>query len=1342
MAWDPEVERHRAWIGYLQPVGLVVSPHALVDAGAVLPENVVEAQQALLAVAPRPDEDADPALTSFSSLALRVLDWPLDQLAGASGGPPLPLLEVALVEHQETLRPTHVLLETDGKVLLPVWEQPRGCDLDRAPEHAEGWHASPEAKLERLLREHKLLCGLLVCPEAVRLVVAPPGESSGYVTFPVPAMCTVAGRPLLAALTLLLGARRLLDVPKEQRLHALVQASRAYQSVVSTKLADQVLGALWELLRGFEGAAEQTPAGRAFAEVARQAPHEVYGGLLTVLLRLVFLLYAEHRGLFPDEPAFRDNYSVTRLFERLRDDHGKNPDTIDQRFGAWAALIALFRLVFYGGGHGKVHLPARHGELFDPAEYPFLEGALVAHDRLERFEVPRVSDGCVLRVLESLLVLDGERLSYRSLDVEQIGSVYEAMMGFSVERAAGRSLAVKPSHAVVDLDALLAVKEGERAKRLKELAGCDLPAAPAAALRSARSVEALVEAIGSRASPRTARVLPVGSLYLQPGEERRRSGSHYTPRLLTSPIVETTLRPVLEQLGARPTPEQLLGLKVCDPAMGSGAFLVETCRQLAGHLVEAWERHKRLPKLPPDEDKLLYAQRLVAQRCLYGVDRNPFAVRLAKLSVWLVTLARDHTFTFVDHALKHGDSLLGLTRDQIARFHWAPTKDDGPLFEEAAAQTKAAATLRQKIGTASDDAAEVTLRLDLKSAEEATHDARLVGDLVALAFFSGENARQRADRRSILHREVRRWRAGEVSVQPLAAEVAERRAGAQPFSPFHWEVEFPEVFERATPGFDAIVGNPPFAGKNTLKSANGDGYIDWLKGLHEESHGAADLVAHFFRRAFNLLRDGGALGLIATNTIAQGDTRGSGLRWICKHGGVIYEARRRFKWPLPGAAVVVSVVHVAKGPTPCRPRLDGQEVERISAFLFPGPNDDDPARLLANEGKSFQGAIVLGMGFTFDDTDKSGEASSLAEMRRLIEKSPRNQERIFPYLGGEELNDSPTQTHHRYVINFEQMDEDIARREWPDLLSIVEVKVKPQRLAQGREVRARYWWRFGEQAPALFAALRGIEAREPPERRRVLAVARVGQHAGFTFLPTGIVPSEQLVLFVETRHAGLAALQSRVHEVWARFFASSLEDRLRYTPADCFETFPFPPDWATNAALEAAGCAYHDHRAALMVANDEGLTKTYNRFHDPALDPSDPKNQGIPRLRELHAAMDRAVLDAYGWSDLPTECVFELEYEIDEEEYRGRKKPYRYRWPAEVREEVLARLLELNRKRAEEERLAGGASGGTVPPLEPPPDGGGPGKAGKDGRQRPAQSGRMGGKAKAPPGPGLFDRKK
>ncbi|MCY4376184.1 MAG: hypothetical protein OXC31_20710, partial [Spirochaetaceae bacterium] len=174
--------------------------------------------------------------------------------------------------------------------------------------------------------------------------------------------------------------------------------------------------------------------------------------------------------------------------------------------------------------------------------------------------------------------------------------------------------------------------------------------------------------------------------------------------------------------------------------------------------------------------------------------------------------------------------------------------------------------------------------------------------------------------------------------------------------------------------------------------------------------------------------------------------------------------------------------------------------------------------------------------------------------------------------------------------------------------------------------------------------------------------------------------SHKLIIFPHRTHAAFCALQSRPHETWRRFFGSTLEERLTYNPSDVFETFPLPRNWTADPALEAAGQAYFDFRADLMVEREEGLTKTYNRFHDPH-----DKDPAIIRLRELHADMDCAVLAAYGWSDVPTTCEFLLDHESDEDKASRRRKPYRYRWPDTVRHDVLARLMELNAARAREQ---------------------------------------------------------
>ena len=893
-------------------------------------------------------------------------------------------------------------------------------------------------------------------------------------------------------------------------------------------------------------------------------------------------------------------------------------------------------------------------------------------------------------------------------------------MGFRLETADGPSIAIKAAKKhgappTVNLEKLLEEPSSKRAKWFRDRTDRKLTEKVGKAVREATTIEGLHAALDSVIDRKSTPDFVVrGAMVLQPSEERRRSGSHYTPRELTGPIVQRALEPVLDRLrgenGKPPRPEQILDLKVCDPAAGSGAFLVEACRTLGDALVEAWHAHDKAPDLA-GEDEIVFARRLIARRCLYGVDRNPVAVDLTKLSLWLVTLARDQPLTFVDHSIRHGDSLVGLSRRQIEAFHW---KGDAPAFQEGweAMQVRKhmdrIASLRKEILQASRGASDLSLHSLWMLACEELDKIRLFGDLVLLAFFSGSQHRYREAKRlqfadSVLDGQSLKFQ----------DEIIRYKDSEYPLAQFHWEIEFPEVFERTNPGFDVMVGNPPFAGKNTLAAGNLSGYPDWLKSLHTKSHGNADVVAHFFRRSFDLIRRNGVFGLIATNTISQGDTRSTSLEWICEHDGCIYNVLRRFKWP-GLAAVVVSVIHIAKGTVPKSRILDGHQVNEITAFLFHSGQNESPVQLKANERKSFQGSVVLGLGFTFDDKDSKQIASPVSEMRRLTENNDHNKEAILAYIGGKELNSSPTCTHHRYVINFwnfplcrTDLESDwrnatIHQQEtwlhdgivpndyphpvaadWPDLLRIVEEKVKPERSRLTRNSigmqRAKFWWQYGASARNLYAAV--------AELKRVLALAQVSQHLALAFLPSRMVFSCKLYVFPFASYAAFCALQSRVHETWARLFGSTLKDDLSYNNTDCFETFPFPKDWETHSGFETAGKAYYEFRAELMVSNNEGLTKTYNRFHDP-----NEEDSRIMRLRKMHADMDRAVLDAYGWTDIPTECEFLLDYEIDEEEWSKKKKPWRYRWPDAVRDEVLGRLLELNAQRAAEEKRSGASA--------------------------------------------------
>jgi hypothetical protein len=1287
---DPEVLAHLEWLGFVRPTGLVVAAPALVRAGAILDRRDVEGQKRLReCVAERvfnAKEGAVPYLPDFRRFAESVLGWSFSPkgYAGTTECPIPSELEVPLPDYGETLRPDFAVRELEPKDGSPQWQllvrllEP-DQDLDQVVRGHGQLEASAHSRMERLLRQTDVPAGLLFNGCVLRLVSAPRGENSGWLDFRIADMVQTAGRPISTALRLLLSQPRLLSLPRAQRLSALLDDSRKFQNEVSERLAEQVLHALYELLRGFQ-AAHDASNGELLRQPLLQHPDDVYRALLTVILRLVFLLYAEERDMLPEDETFMRYYSLAGLYERLREDVALFPDTMDQRYGAWAQLLVLFRMICDGAESGTMRLPKRHGVLFDPHRFPFLEGRLTFTGQQDgaRIDPPLVSDGRIFRALDNLLVLDGERISYRALDVEQIGSVYETMMGFRLETTRGRSVAIKPQKkqgapTAIDLEALLTVPSEKRTKWLQDRAGRKFTDTVKNAVSAAAKVEdlhaALLPTIDLAATPD---LLAKGAMVLQPSEERRRSGSHYTPRILTEQIVRTTLEPILARLraadGRPPRPAQILDLKVCDLAMGSGAFLVETCRQLGDALVEAWHAYGEAPTVPSDEDEVIFARRLIAQRCLYGVDRNPVAVDLAKVSLWLVTLAKDHALTFVDHALRHGDSLVGLSRKQIEALNWDASK---PILKGLGVREplEKATDLRKRIREADELVSDPELREMWHEAQLEIGKVRLFGDLIVAAFFEHEKAVERDARRSEYASAVLRGDA-----ERYHGRLQKWRHADPPLAPFHWEIEFPEVFERENPGFDAIVGNPPFAGKNTVAAGNVAYYPGWLLVLHAESHGNADLVAHFFRCAFDRTRKDGAFGLIATKTIRQGDTRATGLEWIRNRNGIIYSATRRVPWP-GQAAVIISVIHVYRGNYRGLPQLDGEPVDRITAHLFHHGPDGDPARLMANSGICFQGVTVHGIGFTFDDSLIDKGASGVSKIDLLVSASSRNSEIIRPLIGWEEITRSPTQSPERYVIDFSEYSEEEARQ-WPALMEIVEQRVKPGRLKDKRAGYRRYWWQFAEKRPELNRAKR--------QSGYVLVTsAKATTHLSFARMRAEIVFTNATNVIVDGSFGMFAMLQSRVHEVWARFFGSSMKDDLTYTSSSCFETFPF----CERGRLEPLGREYYEFRATTMLTRGEGLTDVYNRFHNP-----EEHSRDILKLRDLHTAMDRAVLDAYGWNDIKIDCEFLLDYEIDEEEWGNKKKPWRYRWPDEVRDEVLARLLELNVQRAKEEARSGAAA--------------------------------------------------
>ncbi|MBP6848430.1 MAG: N-6 DNA methylase, partial [Kofleriaceae bacterium] len=832
-ARDPMERFHDEWLGMVQPIdGLVVSKPALIDAQVARPDDRTLRERFLAHLT-----TADPATARIADLPAFLAD--ILDLGPTRWLPSSALPEryrLAIPDTGQLLAPTAALVQDPAAEPVALrWELPPELPLDVRETVTGGWDYPPSAKFDRLLRHAGVPIGLLSNGTHLRLMYAPHGASTGAITFPVGAMARADGRPILDAFVMLLHRTRWFSVKAEHQLPALLAASREAQGRVTRALADQVLEALHVLLAGFE-AAQGGASDGALAAAYRDpelGPDHVYAGLLTFMLRLVFVLYAEDNDLLPvDDDLYAEHLSVLALYEELASDAGAYPDAMARRYGAYGRLLSLFRAIYFGVAHGPLRMPPRHGELFSPHVYRFLEGnaepaAPGPGDPAgrRRLDVPAIDDETVYRVLRGLLMLGDERLSYKALDVEQIGSVYENLMGYRVVELATAAVCLKKSRAWIAGEDLANEPQGARAKWLQDEAGLAKAEAEKAAKATAGAkkadavLDALLDSGAALAGSRTA----AGRFVIQPGAERRRSGSHYTPRSLTAPIVEKTLAPLLAALPRRvakkggpaaegPSSEDLLSLKICDPAMGSGAFLVEAVRQLGDHVVAAWRREGRARDLLPShgpahgaEDAVAQARRLVAQRCIYGVDKNPQAVTLAKLSLWLVTLAKDKPFSFVDHALRCGDSLVGLDIDQITAFHWDAGKKGQQLDlidREIRDVLQEAVDARERIvALAKDDSPEAQaekLRL-LRDAEDAVGRLRMIGDLVLGAFFSSvkekEREAERVRRRDLVEAWLRSGRAAGGEIVELAAEFRRR------IPAFHWMIELPEVFwvERPDP---------------------------------------------------------------------------------------------------------------------------------------------------------------------------------------------------------------------------------------------------------------------------------------------------------------------------------------------------------------------------------------------------------------------------------------------------------------------------------------------------------------------------------------------------------------
>jgi len=1247
-----------------------------------------------------------------------MLEYDHESLVHA-GDWPDELPSVSSQEHAGTFKPDWIVRSpADGKPRLFITVLPPDTDLESV-QRGDGWPVSLQERMTLLCRAHGVRVGLLTDGERWMLVNAPVGSTSsqaswyGRLWFQEPIT--------LKAFQSLLGVRRCFG-PAEDTLESLLDESLKHHEEVTDTLGEQVRRAVEVLVQCLDKADEDRNR-----ELLRDVkPAELYEAGLTVMMRLVFVLCAEERGLLLLGDSVYDRcYAVSTLRGQLAEEADRyGPEVLDRRHDAWARLLAVFRAVYGGIEHESLRMPALGGSLFDPDRFPFLEGRAKGTGWRDTSAAPLPIDNrTVLLLLNSLQILEQSGgallLSYRALDVEQIGHVYEGLLEHTVARVPRVTLGLQGSQKAKNPNVALAELESARLDGEAALVKLvlDVTGRSESAIRNGLSKPADDTVFGrvlgvcggdtalaERIRPFTNLIRtdawddPIvyrdNSFMVTLGADRRETGTHYTPKSLTESIVTTTLEPVVYVGPAEGKPREewalkssreILDLKVCDPAMGSGAFLVQACRYLGEKLVEAWLHEEAAGKaitvdgaaldqlgaeepLPSQlDERLTIARRLVAERCLYGVDINPLAVELAKLSIWLVTLAKGRPFGFLDHNLRSGDSLLGIHRlEQLTGLRM--DTESGRQYQlrifgqnvEAAVNEAIELRKRLRATTIRDiKDVEAMARLD-REARRKLESVELIADaMIGEAFRCGGNLRTLDTALDTLATMAGDFLSGnekmgeQIASQTKTALAVDLPAGKPIRKPFHWALEFPEVFEQG--GFDGIVGNPPFLGNRLWKNALGENLQWQCQMVLGASPGKIDLCVVFHRRAVDLLRPDGCYGMLATSNIAEGSAIEVGLGVIVRNGSIYY-ARKGMPWP-GSAAVVVAIVGFFKGAWQADCDADERSCPRIGPRLESEAADVWLPQALPDAPFTFEG-VNNSKGLAFVITTDSPWFD-------LLKNEPESL--LKPYITGDDITSSALNCIKRWALDIADLGLDEIRRRWPVAYRFLVEEVQPTRtVAALKSYKGLIdrWWQFWNHRADLMRRIR--------RRKHFIGYSKNTKYPVGLLAPSGWIYTNKVLLIGMERDDLYAISLSTGFRAWLeKFSGGNLGETLSLSISESVAKYPVPEK---NVACKSVDAATQFNLLAVefSAAHGCGLTDVMNAIHSP-----DNADSTIGELRRLLSVIDGEVAAAYGWND--------MEVTYDFRPFDGGSANDKWRWAlsAEATSRLLDRLVALNRERIE-----------------------------------------------------------
>ncbi|WES64633.1 hypothetical protein P0L94_00855 [Microbacter sp. GSS18] len=1229
----------------------------------------------------------------------RLLDWSEDlQLSPAD-------LSAESPNGAVTVTPWATLAGHSGPTAL-VTMVDRTDDLRKTG--TDGWSANAIDRMAVLLRETGVTIGIVTDGRWWALVSAAKDVTTASGVWD--ALLWREERPSRDAFLTLASYTSIAGGDDKKRLPLVFAKSVASAEEITEALGDQVRRAVELVLQSMSDTHL-----RALAEgepsPLPEDPKAAYEGAVTVLMRIVFLLFAEERGLLPEHDLYRSSYAISRVREQLqRDATATSVEALDHSWEAWHRLLAASNAVFGGASFQDMRMPAYGGSLFDPARFPWLH----ATDAQGRLRV-RLSDRAMFAVLRAVQTIeDGAmQLSFRDLDVEQIGYVYEGLLGYSAEYVSdvtvgleGRKSGFEPEIALVELEEIAnaAITPSDFAKRLIEhlkktqeqskprtanqitkAYGADDQTATADARTRLRHALLGDDDLAARLEPFHGLirndlrgfpyVVPAGGLVMTESPQRANTGTHYTPRSLAEEVVLHALEPLVYSPGPLDIEDrsqwrlkssaEILDLKIADIAAGSGAFLVAAARYLADRLIEA--RANEGLDVSHESDLKRWAVREIVARCLYGADINGMAVEMCKLSLWLISMDPGKPFSFVDDRVFHGNSLLGVTtEEQLKAQHIYPERRHGReqlLWFDVDKDLDDAARIRRELASGQVDDADRMRSTKAKhallaQAEQVTAKLSDVADGIIAAGLleGGKPGKNLDDRYDDLADALRAAYPSDENAAPDRTELDSIiAAGLTPtvdtgearWKPLHWILEAPDVIHTHG-GFDAIIGNPPFLGGKKLSPALGVNTREFLiEAIASGQPGNTDLVVFFLLRSYGMLNPRGRLGVITTNSVAQGDNREVGLDQLEKRGAVLDRAVQSKAWPSRSANLQYAAMWLGQRSSVTMPWLDGARVVRISTLLEPeGRVLGVPHRLAENRNTAFIGSFINGVGFTMSPS----EASKMLAVRIA------NREVLAPYLVGNDLNSSPSAEASRWVVDFGDRTEAVARS-FVEPWHWIEGDLRSHRMTIKNKPRiVDEWWKFEARALKLYAAIDGLE--------RTVAMAVTSKTVMPLMVTTRQVFSHAVVVFATDDTADFAFLSSMPHQTWAIKYGSGMRNDPRYTPSDVFETLPRP---ANSDEMRLLGNLLDRSRRDVMHRRGLGLTALYNLANSPDV-LGDPD---IESIRSLHSQIDEAVMEAYGWADIPLGHGFHTYRQME-------------RWtvsPA-ARVEILDRLLEENHRRA------------------------------------------------------------